>query len=113
MGNQNIVNIIGNNCRSDSVFGLAKTEKYSAYAECRKVAETTKGYAAWKYERTFQLIFESRVVFSDGYNDLTCVAVGIGPYWTVRGSYHTLVACLESLDNGGGICPEDYFGVAP
>jgi hypothetical protein len=93
-------------------FGLAKTTQYSAYAACRKVAMTTKGYAAWKYERTFPMLFLSRVSFSDGYNELACDAMGIGPFWIVTRSLQTLVACVKNFETGE-MCPEDYFGVNP
>ncbi len=94
-------------------FGLVQTKQFSAYGECRKAAMTTKGYAVWKYERTIQMVFMSWVVFSDGYNDLTCHAVGVGPFWAVQGTDQTLVGCVTGLGEGGGWCPEDYFGVSP
>ena len=97
---------------STMFFGLIKTEHYSAYGACRKVAMNTKGYAIWNHEQTFPIVFWSRIVFSDGYNDLSCDAIGIGPFWTVRGSMHTLVGCGLNL-NTGDMCPEDYFGVNP
>ena len=94
-------------------FGLAKTKQYSAYAECRELAVTTKGYTVWNYERTFPMVFMSQVVFSDGYNTLTCKATGIGPFWAVRGHVKTNVGCSKSLSDQGDMCPEDYFGVDP
>ncbi|HZM24809.1 MAG TPA: hypothetical protein VFC02_23870 [Anaerolineales bacterium] len=95
-------------------FGLIKTEKYSAYAECRKLAMTTKGYGVWDHERTFSMVFSSLVSFSDGYNELSCTANGIGPFWVVQRSMKTNAACANSLTyDGVDLCPEDYFGVSP
>lgn len=94
-------------------FGLIRTEKYSAYAECRKLAMTTKGYGAWNYERTIPMVFISRIDFSDGYNELSCTANGIGPFWVVQASMKTNVACANSLSDEPDLCPEDYFGVIP
>lgn len=95
-------------------FGLIKTEKYSAYAQCRKLAMATKGYDTWSYERTIPMVFISRIDFSDGYNELSCTANGIGPFWDVQTSMKTNVACANSLtDEGADLCPEDYFGVNP
>ena len=93
-------------------FGLAKTKQYSAYAACRQLAMTTKGYAAWNYKHTYSIVFLSQIVFSDGYNELVCDATGIRPFWRVRTSTHTLVACMKSLEPAA-MCPEDYFGVNP
>ena len=75
--------------------GLAKTKQYSAYSVCRQLAMTTKGYAVWNYERTFPMVFMSQIVFSDGYNDLACDAIGIGPFWTVRISFAPLRTLLS------------------
>jgi hypothetical protein len=95
-------------------FGRIESRQYSAYAACRESALNTKGYAVWQHKHTYQLIFVSWIVFSDGYNDLTCQAVGIGPFWTVKTSMHTLVGCGLSLDDDGAtMCPEGYFGVNP
>jgi hypothetical protein len=94
-------------------FGLVKTEKYSAYSVCRKLAMTTKGYAVWTYERTLQMVFTSRVIFSDGYNELRCAVNGIGPFWTVQWVMKTNVGCANSLNGEADLCPEDYFGVIP
>jgi hypothetical protein len=94
-----------------------ETKQFSAYAACRKVALATKGYAVWEHEQTVQQLFISWVVFSDGFNDLSCQAIGVGPFWKVRESMHTLVGCGKSPENGELImkstCPEDYFGVNP
>jgi hypothetical protein len=96
------------------VCGCIETQKFSAYGVCRAAALNTKGYAVWKHERTFPLVFASWVVFSDGFNDLSCQAIGIGPFWTVRNSIHTLVGCGKSLgDEQVSMCPEEYFGVNP
>ena len=96
------------------VFGGVEINPFSAYAACRKVAMTTKGYATWKHEQTIPVIVISWVIFSDGFNDLTCQAIGIGPFWTARSSMHTLVGCAKSLENEKiNMCPEDYFGVSP
>ena len=93
-------------------FGLVKTKQYSAYAACRNVAMNTKGYGVWNHERTFPMVFMAQIVFSDGYNDLSCNAVGIGPFWSVTRSMHTLVGCGKNLITEE-MCPEDYFGVNP
>jgi hypothetical protein len=96
------------------LFGSIKTKSYSAYAECRKVAAATTGYGVWTHERTFPLVFMSQVFFSDGYNELSCTANGIGPFWVAQASMKTNVACAIRLtDEGADLCPEDYFGVAP
>lgn len=96
------------------VFGWVKTDRYSAYAECRKLALTTKGYGVWNHVRTFPLVFSSMISFSDGYNELSCSATGIGPFWVVQTSMKTNVACANSLtEDGVDLCPEDYFGVNP
>jgi hypothetical protein len=98
-------------------FGRAETKQFSAYAVCRKAALDTKGYALWEHEGTDQQMFTSWVIFFDGYNHLSCQAVGIGPFWTVKRSMHTLVGCAEVPEDGKIImkstCPEDYFGVSP
>ena len=94
-------------------FGLIQTKNYSAYAECRKLAMTTKGYGAWNYVRTIPMVFVSRIDFSDGYNELSCTANGIGPFWVVQASMKTNVACANSLSDEPDLCPEDYFGVIP
>jgi hypothetical protein len=104
-------------------FGLIKTKQFSAYGECRKFALATKGYDVWKYKHTLQLIFMSLVVFNDGYNDLTCYAFGVGPFWSVQGASETIVGCLTGIpgkNNGqvrevgeDGLCLRDYFGVEP
>ena len=94
-------------------FGLAKTKQYSAYAECRKLAMTTKGYGIWNYERTFSRVLMSQIVFFDGYNTLTCEATGIGPFWAVQGYIKTIVGCSKSLSGEADMCSEDYFGVDP
>ena len=91
------------------VFGRAETNQFSAYAACRKTAMVTKSYGIWKHENTVQMVFLSRVVFSDGYNDLTCSAFGIGPFWIVGFSFQTIVGCATN----NGMCPENYFGVSP
>ncbi len=92
-------------------FGRVETKQFSAYAACRKTAVTTKGYAVWEHKETIQKMFVSWVVFSDGFNDLSCQAIGMGPFWMVKISMHTLVGCAKSLD--GEMCPEEYFGVNP
>lgn len=95
-------------------FGRIESRQYSAYAACRESALNTKGYAVWQHKQTFQMIFISRVVFSDGYNDLSCQAIGIGPFWTANSSMHTLVGCAKSLEiEEANMCPEGYFGVSP
>jgi len=95
-------------------FGLVRTKRYSAYAECRKLAMSTKGYGVWHHERTLPMVFISRVDFSDGYNELNCTVKGIGPFWVVHTSMKTNVACANALtDEGADLCPEDYFGVNP
>jgi hypothetical protein len=99
---------------STPFFGRVETRRFSAYATCRKVAMRTKGYAVWKHKQTIQKIFMSRVRFSDGFNSLDCHAIGIGPFWIVRKSLPTLVACDNDLGNGKIItCPQEYFGVSP
>lgn len=95
-------------------FGRVETKQFSAYAACRQVALETKGYSTWKHARTDQMVFVSWVVFYDGYNDLTCQAVGIGPFWTAGNTMHTLVGCATSLSSdAASACPEEYFGVSP
>jgi len=94
--------------------GLVETNQYSAYAACRKLALTTKGYGVWNHAHTLQLVFSSRISFSDGYNELSCTTNGVGPFWVVQAWMKTNVACVNSLtDQGADICPEDYFGVKP
>lgn len=88
-------------------FGQVKSNYFSAYAVCRKAALTVKSYAPWKHESTTQTMFGVRVIFYDGYNDLTCLAFGVGPFWTIGLLTKNLVGCLAN----DGMCPEDYFGV--
>ena len=91
----------------------------SSYATCRKAAMGIKGYAVWNHERTTDyeqtsiFLRQSNVYFSDGYNTLTCEAIGLGPFWFTKNVWQTLVGCLGSLENGGEMCPQDYFGVYP
>ena len=92
--------------------GLVKRTAYSAYTSCRKLAMTTKGYAVWKYDRTVQMESKSRIFFSDGFNELTCEAMRIGPFWVVTSNIQTGFGCVKNLDTGE-MCPEDYFGVDP
>ena len=92
--------------------GLVKRTAYSAYTSCRKLAMTTKGYAVWKYDRTVQMESKSRIFFSDGFNELTCEAMRIGPFWVVTSNIQTRFGCVKNLDRGE-MCPEDYFGVNP
>lgn len=99
---------------STPVFGGVETKQFSAYGVCRKIAETTKSYATWEHKQTIQLVFRSRVQFSDGSNDLVCQAVGVGPFWFVGKVRPTLVSCSKDLGNGKTEpCPEDHFGVNP
>jgi len=78
-----------------------------------------KGYAIWKHEPTINqdpisdFIHYSTVYFSDGYNILSCEAIGVGPFWITTSVHQTLVGCVISLQNGGKSCPEGYFGVSP
>jgi hypothetical protein len=96
------------------LFGQVKTKKFSAYATCRNVAMNTKGYAVWQHQSTSNRVFVSWVTFSDGFNDLTCQAVGLGPFWIPVTTMQTLVGCATSLSaNPTSACPEDYFGVSP
>lgn len=95
-------------------FGLVETRQYSAYAVCRNVAMNVKGYAIWKHEHTYQFVFQSWVIFSDGVNDLTCYASGIGPFWVVNTYMQTLVGCRTDISNPkASYCPEGLFGVSP
>lgn len=94
-------------------FGSVVTTQFSAYSACRKVAMETKGYDIWEHEQTISRLFVSWTVFNDGYNDLSCQAIGIGPFWVSITTFQTLVGCLTSLKDGGEMCPEDYFGISP
>ena len=99
---------------STPFFGAVETKHFSAYAACRKIAMTTKGYSTWEHEQTQQLVFRSRIQFSDGSNELICQAVGVGPFWLVGKIRPTLASCSNDLGNGKTEpCPEDYFGVNP
>lgn len=94
--------------------GSVETDRFSAYGACREFALKTKGYAAWDHIHTTQMIFVSWMVFNDGYNDLTCQAVGVGPFWMVTSATKTNVACATELSGDpSSLCPEDYFGVSP
>jgi hypothetical protein len=96
------------------ILGLVETNRFSAYGVCRDTALHTKSYAAWEHVHTTQIVFVTRMTFSDGYNELTCQAIGIGPFWTATSTLKTLVGCATSLsDNPTDACPEDYFGVNP
>ncbi|MFZ5880085.1 MAG: hypothetical protein ACOY0R_12000 [Chloroflexota bacterium] len=96
------------------ILGLVETERFSAYGTCRDAALHTKGYAAWEHVHSTQMVFVTQMTFSDGYNELTCQAIGIGPFWTVTHTMKTLVGCSTNLsDNPADACPEDYFGVRP
>ena len=101
---------------STSLFGgSVETEQFSAYGACRKIALATKSQAIWKHEQTIPLVFVSWVFFSDRYNDLTCQAIGIGPFWTASGTVNSLVGCGSKIETGKGAaeCPKEYFGVSP
>jgi hypothetical protein len=90
------------------IFARVKTIVFSAYGTCRMTAMTTKGYDVWRYERTVPLaFFYSDVIFSDGHNDLTCSAIGIGPFWDTAFLWTTLSACFIEE------CIEGYYGVSP
>ena len=98
-----------------SIFlGSVETNRFSAYGACRDVALRTEGYAIWDHVHTTQMVFASWMVFNDGYNDLTCQTVGIGPFWVVTSTTKTKVACATELSSDpSSLCPEDYFGVKP
>lgn len=99
---------------STPYFGRFETRQFSAYAECRKIAMSLNGYAVWKHEQTTQKIFRSRIFFSDGYNSLECRAIGVGPFWIVRGAILHLFDCSKDLGNGEVMMfPTEYFGVSP
>ena len=100
---------------STPYFGRVETSRFSAYAACRKVAMATKGYAEWKHEQTIPKMFIlSRVLFSDGFDEIDCHAMGVGPFWIVRKSQFAFTTCSKDLGNGKKmICPEGYFGVNP
>src|SRR5215216_2114428 len=99
---------------STPFFGRVTTENFSAYAACRKVAMATKGYAVWKPAKTIQHMVLSRIVFSDGFSNLDCRAIGLGPFWIVRKSLLDWNTCDKDAGNGKTVnCPEDYFGVSP
>jgi hypothetical protein len=93
--------------------GGAETRQFSAYAACRKEAGTTKGYGVWEHDGTSQQLFLSTISFSDGCNPLSCVAVGVGPFWTVISTWQTLMSCGRVLDSGETISLEGYYGVNP
>lgn len=95
------------------VLSFVQTKSFSAYAVCRNLALETKGYDVWKHQTTTPIVFVSQITFSDGYNDLSCSAVGIGPFWQVTSYSKTNVACALSLSNPPDLCPEDFFGVEP
>lgn len=63
------------------IFARLKINYFSAYGACQNMAMTIKGNKAWEYQRTRPGIFDSYVYFSDGYNELFCIAVGVGPFW--------------------------------
>lgn len=99
---------------STPFFGRVETKRFSAYAVCRKTAMARKGYAVWKPEETSQKIFLSRIVFSDGFSELDCRAMGVGPFWMVRKSLLNWRVCNKDMGNGKMmVCPEEYFGVSP
>lgn len=76
-----------------------------------------KGYAIWNHERTSDqeqisiFLRRSNVYFSDGYNTLTCEAIGLERFWFTKNVWQTLVGCLSNIQNEG--CSQDYFGVYP
>jgi hypothetical protein len=99
---------------STPFFGGVETKQFSAYGACRKVAMATKSYATWEHEQTIQMVFRSRIRFSDGSNHLSCQAIGVGPFWMVGKTTPTLASCSKDLGNGKTeLCPEAYFGVSP
>lgn len=93
--------------------GRMETKYFSAYASCRDNATATKGYAIWKHKNTNLAVFSSVIVFSDGTNDLTCQAIGVGPFWIAVSTYQTIVGCAPALGDTTKMCIEDYFGVYP
>src|SRR5215216_5589719 len=74
-------------------FGTVETKHFSAYAACRKVTMAIKSYAEWKHVRTTPKLVRSWFLFSDGFNELDCRAVGIGPFWFVRKAQLRFRAC--------------------
>src|SRR6266498_1839784 len=99
---------------STPFFAGVETRRFSAYAACRKVALARKGYAVWKLERTKPKIFGSQIIFSDGFSNLDCRALGVGPFWIVRKSLLNWSVCDQDLGNGKMMaCPEEYFGGSP
>jgi hypothetical protein len=99
---------------STPFFGRVETRRFSAYAACRKVAMATKGYAVWQHEKTIERMVLSRIIFSDGFNNLDCRALGLGPFWMVRKSLLSWNICDKDAGNGKMImCSEEYFGVSP
>ena len=95
-------------------FGRVETKRFSAYAACRKAAMNTKGYAVWKEQRSTPRMFRLQVIFSDGYSEIDCRALGIGPFWLVRKFLLTWGVCEKDLGNGKKtMCPEDNYGVSP
>ena len=85
------------------VFARVKTNHFSAYAACQKQALSIKGNKAWEYRRTNPEIFTSVVYFFDGYNELECHTLGVGPFWMV---FLTSWGCRG---NTSEICPPDMF----
>lgn len=97
---------------STIVFGLVETHEFSAYAACRRIVMTVKGYGVWKHIGTDQFIFMSFMKFYDDGNYLSCSAIGIGPFWVASRGFQTIRGCIRNAQ-GVSPCPEDYFGVSP
>jgi hypothetical protein len=95
-------------------FGRVETKRFSAYAACRNAAMNNKSYAAWKEVRSTPRMFRLQVIFWDGYSEIDCRALGIGPFWIVRKFLVTWGVCEKDLGNGKKtMCQEDYYGVSP
>ena len=84
---------------STPIFARLKTDVFSAYAACQSTAKTIKGNKAWEYQRAIPGMFDATLFFSDGYNELSCDTVGVGPFWIVIMTVH---GCRG---NTSEICP--------
>lgn len=85
-----------------------------AYQACRKVMLNTEGYGVWMLKDSQYRLITATFTFSDGFNDATCTAIGLGSFWKVTGTMQTLVGCAKSLsDTVSSECPRAKFGVNP
>ena len=97
-----------------AIIGIYAFSSPYAYQACRQVMLATDGYGVWQLQSTRSLLLKVQYDFYDGFNTVTCEAVGFGHLWIATKKMETLVGCMLSLDDtGGNECPRAKYGVTP